>query len=221
LRLRHVLFLLMSAHSCWQCGQPDAGSLFCRFCSKLLAPNTDYFQFFDLPRHLDIDTAELQRRFYALSRLLHPDSYTRAGERERRYSLEATAILNDSYRTLRDPVLRAEYMLKENGLELGEQRGRDVPPELLEEVFEMNLALDELRQGDQEARASLGSSREHFQELQDAIDGELAGLFRRHDAEQTHAARRAVLEEIRARLNRRRYVRNLLLEVDKELAASG
>ena len=61
-----------------------------------------------------------------------------------------SSALNDAYRTLKDPVRRAEYILSTEGFDIGEQRSKDVPPELLEEVFELNESLDELR----EARAS-------------------------------------------------------------------
>ena len=62
---------------------------------------------------------------------------------EREYALEVTAILNDAYRTLRDPIARALYLLKLEGFDIGEQSTKDVPPELLEEVFELNMALEE------------------------------------------------------------------------------
>ena len=63
--------------------------------------------------------------------------------------MENTAIINDGYRTLRDPVKRAEYLLTEEGFPIGEQRSKDVPPELLEEVFELNMALEEMRGGEE------------------------------------------------------------------------
>ena len=107
----------------------------------------DYFEVFGLPRSLSLDGASLQKRFYELSRRYHPDGFARASALERQKAEEASAELNDAYRTLRDPVRRAEYLLKLNGFEIGEQRGSDVPPELLEEAFELNMALEELREG--------------------------------------------------------------------------
>ena len=53
------------------------------------------------------------------------------------------AILNDGYRVLRDPIKRAEYLLAQEGFDIGEQRSKNVPPELLEEVFELNMLLEE------------------------------------------------------------------------------
>lgn len=211
------------SHPCWRCGKEnepkaDSPSLFCTYCNSLQAPRPDYFRFFGLPKRLRVDGEDLRTRFYSLSRLLHPDRYTRSTERERIYSLEATAILNDGYRTLRDPVARAEYVLKEAGFDIGEQRTRDVPPELLEEVFELNMTLDELRSGDEDVLPQLRTSRKHFAELLEEIDLSLGQHFESYDVA-PQDGRQAVLAAIRLVLNRRRYVKNLISEVDKELGS--
>ncbi len=205
-------------HDCWHCGAKDAASLFCRYCNTIQAPTPDYYEFFDLPRRLGLDSEDLKNRFYTLSRLLHPDRYTRRSEQEKRFSLEASSILNDAYRVLKDPIQRAEYVLRQEGFPVGDQRNRDVPPELLEEVFELNMALDELRGGDLEALPQLDAMRRRFVGMLGEIDRELEAMFARHDAA-PEEARRQILAEIRAALNRRRYISNLVQEVDKQLAA--
>ncbi|MBI4892138.1 MAG: Fe-S protein assembly co-chaperone HscB [Acidobacteria bacterium] len=206
-------------HNCWQCGSADAGSLFCRYCNSLQAPTPDYYHFFGLPRTLSLDATLLQDRFYSMSRLLHPDRYTRRSDQEKRYSLEASSILNDAYRILRDPIRRAEYVLKEAGYEIGEQRSKDVPPELLEEVFELNMALDELRLGDTDVLPQLDEMRHKFLAMLSEIDGQLEQLFRRHDTVPTDEDRSRVLEQIRSLLHRRRYIQNLVAEVDRQLTS--
>src|SRR5665213_3049845 len=103
----------------------------------------NYFEFFDLPHRLEIDLKDLEKRFYALSRRHHPDLHARKSAPERAEAEEATAILNDAYRTLRDPIQRAGYLLRLEGFDVGEQTTKDVPPELLEEVFELNMALED------------------------------------------------------------------------------
>lgn len=205
-------------HDCWHCGAKDAASLFCRYCNTIQAPTPDYYEFFDLPRRLGLDSEDLKNRFYTLSRLLHPDRYTRRSEQEKRFSLEASSILNDAYRVLKDPIQRAEYVLRQEGFPVGDQRNKDVPPELLEEVFELNMALDELRGGDLEVLPQLDAMRRRFVGMLGEIDRELEAMFARHDAA-PEEARRQILAEIRAALNRRRYISNLVQEVDKQLAA--
>jgi molecular chaperone HscB len=206
----------MDSHpTCWQCGQP-ASELFCPACGALQKPPAGYYRFFGLEERLTLDLAGLQKRFYELSRKLHPDRFGRRPEREQGYSVEATSTLNDGYRTLRDPVKRAEYVLKQHGFDIGEQRSRDVPPELLEEVFELNMALEELRGGDDSIRPQLEAAREHFGRLLHDVDRELEKEFGRYD--QTRETE--VLSAIRGVLNRRRYIQNLVNEVEKELAGS-
>ncbi len=211
-------------HQCWNCGehspsQKAARSLFCQFCNSLQAPSPDYYRFFGLPKTLAIDSDNLQRTFYQMSRLLHPDRYGRRPERERNYSLEATAILNDGYRTLRDPVRRAEYILNENGFHVGEQRSNEVPPELLEEVFELNMMLDELKSGDESVVGQLDEARQRFLAMLSEIDGELDTAFRDHDNAPESEARLKVLKTIRGILHRRRYIQNLVGEVDRQLSS--
>ena len=184
----------------------------------MTAPSRSFFDFFGLDRSLVIDQDHLQKRFYELSRQWHPDRFTRKSAGEQAQALQATAILNDGYRTLKDPVKRAEYLLTEEGFPIGEQRSKDVPPELLEEVFELNMMLEESRGGDDSARLQLDAARQNFLKMRTEIDRQTEVLFSRYDASepQSETAKQA-LQEVRAALNRRRYVENLIRDVDKAL----
>jgi molecular chaperone HscB len=160
----------------------------------------EYYAALGLDPKLALDADGLRKRFYERSRETHPDLIGSAAE-------DKMALLNDAFRTLRDPVKRAEYFLSERGIQLS----KDVPPELLEEVFDLNMALEEMRGGDESARPQLDSARERFAAMQSEIDSGLTVLFARQDATGDG------LDEIAARLNRRRYISNLLRDVDKEL----
>ena len=201
---------------CWSCGQPGVCELVCPACNTLQKPPAEYFEFFGLPETLSLDTGDLQKRFYDLSRQLHPDRYTLKTVEERACSLEATSILNDAYRTLRDPIKRAEYVLNRHGFKNAEQRGNDVPPELLEEVFELNEALEEIRHGDESVRPQLEEADRNFRELLAAAGAELEREFQNYDTERSES----VLKRIRGILNRRKYIQNLVSEVEKELLAA-
>ena len=199
-----------SLSPCWQCGQA-VGGLFCPACGALQKPPAGFYSFFGIDEKLSLDLADLQTRFYERSRKLHPDRYGRKPAQEQQYSVEATSILNDGYRTLRDPVKRAEYVLKQHGFDIGEQRSKDVPQDLLEEVFELNMALEELRGGDDSVRPQLDEARSHFSELLTDVDSTLHQQFDQYDSSREDA----VLQAIRGTLNRRRYIENLVHEVDK------
>jgi molecular chaperone HscB len=158
-----------------------------------------YYEAFGLEPALSLDAEDLKKRFYERSRQWHPDRFSRASAAEQAKALEMTSTLNDAFRTLRDAIARAEYYLKEKGIELS----KEAPPELLEEVFELNMALEELRDGDESTKPQLVEARSRFIAMRDAIDQSLAAT--------------SDLEEVRALLNRRRYIRNLIKEVENVL----
>lgn len=137
----------------------------------------------------------------------------RRPEAERQQALENSSALNDAYRTLKDPIKRAQYVLSQEGFEIGEQRSKDVPPELLEEVFELNMALEEIRGGDESARPQLEQAEKKFAAMLSEADHQLQALFEKYDT----TPNREILGEIRGLLNRRKYILNLVNEVQKAL----
>src|SRR5271154_3215192 len=147
--------------------------------SKTNAPAQDYFAIFSLPRKLWIEMNALEQKFLQLSWKLHPDNFVNASEAERESSLRRTSELNDAYRTLKEPVARVEYLLGIEGARKEGEQKQQVPAELLEEVFELNESLDELREaksdgGDLERlRARLESAQKNFQQKLEAVDTEL------------------------------------------------
>lgn len=191
--------------TCWNCGAADPAR-FCATCNALQPPVRDYFAFFEIPTRLALDPKELQQRFYALSRKLHPDLFARKSAREGEYALDATAVLNDAYRTLRDPIARAQYVLKAEGFDVAEQGTKDVPPELLEEVFDLNIALEEAATGDTEAMHQIAGLRTSFEATLAETDGAIALVSASWD--DSHAPDQ--LTELRALLNRRKYITNLI-----------
>jgi molecular chaperone HscB len=168
----------------------------------------NFFEAFNLPRKLSIDPADLEKRFHTLSRQNHPDLRRTAADRA--VAEETMAVLNDAYRVLRYPVTRAEYLLKLEGFDIGEQTSKDVPPELLEEVFELNMALEELQAGDADAAAQVESARHRFEGMRDEIDVEMKQKFTEWDS----TAARDTLGALRGLLNRRKYITNLITKTN-------
>jgi molecular chaperone HscB len=217
--------------ACWSCsiGHNDS-TLFCPHCSKIQPPpGGDFFQVFGLERRFSVDLPTLEHEFHRLSRKVHPDRFARAGENERQWSLADTALLNDAYRTLKDPLHRTEYLLKLEGAEIGEEEsGKDrkdpsrVPADLLEEVFELNMQLEEMRRSrksgeqDQQLQASLEQAKRKFDVLLNDVDRELRMQWQLWD-ESGAAARKTTQKTMVALLDRRRYLSNLVRDVNEEL----
>jgi molecular chaperone HscB len=213
---------------CWNCHERTLGTHFCPSCGKLLQlPRaSDYFALFEMPRKLWIEMSALEQKFLQLSWKLHPDNFVNASEQERELSLKRSSELNDAYRTLRDPIARVEYLLAIEGERKEGEKKQQAPPELLEEVFELNESLDELREAKALGedltglKARLESAEKNFQEKLRAVDGELQAAAQEWDKalQGDHAMRKKVMARLNELLNRRSYIRNLVTNVTKELA---
>lgn len=226
--------------SCWSCGTMRAVH-FCGACGKVQpAVPVNYFTFFGFPPKLNLDTAALEKEFYALSRRLHPDVFAQAGTQERAWSLEQSSMLNDAYRTLKDPIKRTEYLLRLEGVELeeqsmqatekaratGELKKQVVPPDLLEEVFELNMHLEELRmqkkmgEDDPALLEEIGKAKLSLEAKNDALLNELKGEWKKWDEAVDSGLeedRRKIRDRMVDVLNRRNYVRNLVRDVNEAL----
>ena len=187
----------------------------------------DHFSLFSLPRKLWIEMSALEKKFLELSWKQHPDKFVNASAADQELSLRGSSELNDAYRVLRDPVARVEYLLELEGMRKEGEHKQQAPPELLEEVFELNESLDELR----EAKASgsdLGSlkhrletAEKNFQEKLSEVDAQLQETAQQWDAAIDANAgdtdRKGIMVRLNELLNRRSYIRNLVANVQKEL----
>lgn len=200
----------------------------------------NYFAFFDLPVKLGIDVATLEKQFYAMSRRLHPDRFASRPAAEQEAALAESSLLNDAYRTLKDPIPRTQYLLKLEGVELEEQskaatdaarasgveKKQVVPPELLEEVFELNMQLQEMRAATQmgeeepELRRDLMTAKDSFDAKMVETQTELERLWAVWDAgvdAGDDAAKARARDAMVALLNKRSYLRNLVRDVNEAL----
>ena len=214
---------------CWNCHERTIGTHFCPGCGKLLQlpQGSDYFAMFELPRKLWLDMGVLEQKFLQLSWKLHPDNFVSATEQEREISLKRSSELNDAYRTLRDPIARVEYLLAIEGMRKNGESRQQAPPELLEEVFELNESLDELREAKAEGsetaslRQRLETAEKNFLGKLGEVDTELQSAACEWDqiidSAGDDAARKKAMCKLNELLNRRSYIRNLVVNVQKEL----
>jgi molecular chaperone HscB len=238
--------LPQETNSCWSCGSMRAAH-FCASCGKVQPPApVDYFTFFGLGRKLNVDVAALEKDFYELSRKLHPDLNARSGSQEQQWSLEQSSLLNDAYRTLRDPIKRTQYLLKLEGVELEEQsksateqarasgglKKQIVPPDLLEEVFELNMQLEELKMNkqmeddDPALTAEITKHKVALESKYEALLQELQSYWKdwdelidRHPGPES-SERKQIIAKIVDVLNRRNYIRNLVRDVNAAIPES-
>lgn len=219
--------LQMARSMCWHCQSEITGEYHCGQCVKVqpLSKELDYFTCLDLPRQLGIDTAALEAKYHDLSRVFHPDFFQDKSETEKQISLGNSALLNTAYGTLKDPIQRAEYLLK---LEAGSAKDiRNSPPaDLFEEILELQEDLEAFRAASSahdekdtaQHRTKLLADREQLEQRQQAMDTKLAGLFTKWDTIQNRAPqpnalrpqKDDVLKEMRELLSNRTYLCSIL-----------
>jgi molecular chaperone HscB len=189
---------------------------------------TDYFSVFGLPRKLWVEMSALEQKFLQLSWKLHPDNFVNASEEEQELSLKRSSELNDAYRTLKDPVARVEYLLEMEGERKEGEKKQQAPPELLEEVFELNESLDELIEAKSAGmeldrmKARLQAAQANFGEKLAEVDRDMQATAQDCDAAvdagADDATRKKIMARLNEHLNRRSYIRNLVVSVAKEFA---
>lgn len=143
---------------CWSCEKNAGAGLTCASCGAIQPPDpkADHFAVFGVERRFALDVTDLERRYKEMTKVLHPDRFARADERARRASLKRSIQLNEAWRTLKDPVRRAEYLLSLSGVVVGGEEGTTkrvdgakvrlpVAPALLMEVMELREGLAEAR----------------------------------------------------------------------------
>jgi molecular chaperone HscB len=137
---------------CWSCEREAGGGPTCPACGALLPPveGADFFAVLGLPATYALDVEAAEAAYKQLSRQVHPDRFATADPRARRASLARTVQLNDAWRTLRDPVRRATYMLARAGVDIGDENkagdgGSKLKPSpaFLMEMLELNEELTE------------------------------------------------------------------------------
>lgn len=200
---------------CWRCQADAEAVLVCPACAAIqpVPPAADLFSILGFPRQLAVDSAELERRYHAASRAVHPDRHQGASPRERDLALAASAAVNRAYRTLRDPVARGRYWLELAGVGMGTDT-QQVPAALAAEVFETQETLEELRNTPE------GPSREPIcsavSEQRDALARRLGALGDGLVA--AYAGGEAPSPgELQRRLSEIAYLRTLLRDVERAL----
>ena len=217
--------LQMARSMCWHCQSEVSGEYFCERCVKVqpVSKEADYFTCLGFPRRLTIDQQKLEEKFYELSRAFHPDFYQNKSDTEQAISLSNAATLNTAYRTLRDPIQRAEYLI---AIEAGAMKEiRTSPPaDLFEEILELQDILEEYRTSDQSSergrklRAQLQTAQQTLERRKHEMEAQLEGLFVDWDAlqdrgEATSASRTErdrLLKHMREILSNRTYVSSIV-----------
>jgi molecular chaperone HscB len=151
----------------------------------------NYFELFDLPLGFAVDAKRLAERYLALQAVSHPDRFAVAADHEKRVSLQASTQVNEAYRTFKDPLARAQYLLEIHAGDLGADGDASKDSSFLMEQMELRETLAEAQNGPN-PRASAARVLTQLAERSAALDKELEGLFADPSADNLTAARDVV-----------------------------
>ncbi|XP_058204410.1 iron-sulfur cluster co-chaperone protein HscB homolog [Rhododendron vialii] len=192
-------------NQCWSCASLAAQTvpfLVCEICRCVqpVDPFVDYFQIFGLEKQYVIEEENLEGRYKNWQKKLHPDLVHSKSEKEKECAAEQSARVIDAYRTLGDPLSRAIYILKLEGVDVDEEETIS-EPELLAEILEIREAVEEA--GDTQALSQIQIQiKEKFQHSSESF----ATAFQSRK-----------FEEARASIRRMTYYKRVNEEIVKKL----
>jgi molecular chaperone HscB len=212
-----VVDRVLPSRPCAHCGAPLE---ILPICSKCHLPQPvvaeggqaeDFFSTLGVPRNFKQDLSQLERRFYQLSRLLHPDRYTTAGEKAKALSLERMSQVNQAYQTLKNPNDLRDYLLELEGIKgpknaRAESSTHSIPLEITETWFEIQELL--LEAPDQ-ARQKLVDFEAQLQELTTEKENELRVLEQSYDSQTAKAEKRETLNRILNEVEKLNYLKSI------------
>jgi molecular chaperone HscB len=152
----------------------------------------NHFDLLGLPLAYAVDPARLESGYLALQSQVHPDRFAAATEAERRVAMQWAARANEAYRTLRDPVDRARYILSLKGFDTGEESNTSMPPDFLMQQMEWREAVAEATGARDVARLEQVRS-----ELREERAGMLRMLERAIDADSNYDAGCSLVRKLR------------------------
>jgi molecular chaperone HscB len=104
----------------------------------------NFFELFDLPVSFEIDIPDLTERYRRLQNTVHPDRFANASDAQRRLALQQSARINEAFQTLKDPLLRARYLLELNGVDMRNDTDTAMDPGFLMQQMELREQLGDV-----------------------------------------------------------------------------
>lgn len=121
----------------------------------------DPFKILSLERSYSLDLKKLEKHYFEAQKKCHPDQFSQGNEQEKADALQQSTTVNQAYQLLKNPLERAEYLLKEAGIDTVA-----TDPSFLEKVMLWN---ERLEKGEDVTRELLQEEKKGLQELEKAF----------------------------------------------------
>jgi len=105
----------------------------------------NFFELFEVPVSYELNLEDVQLKYTVLQQAVHPDKFANASDQEKRLSMQQTSHVNDAFQTLKDPVLRAVYLLKLKGVDVNLENETTMDMEFLMQQMEMREVLADIK----------------------------------------------------------------------------
>lgn len=141
----------------------------------------NYFELFEIPIQLQVDSQALRSTFMQLSRRYHPDFFTNETPEAQEEALEKSALVNKAWKIFQHPDETIAYVLQLKGLIVDNEKYQ-LDPDFLMEMMEINEAISEQ---DEEQQSTL---RARLQALEEQIYAPVSDIIAQYQDGQTSEA---------------------------------
>lgn len=147
--------------------------------------SSNFFELFELPVSYEVDLNQVQKKYMDLQKLVHPDNFANASDAEKRLSMQQTSWINEAQTTLKDPVLRASYLLKLKGTDINLENETTMDAAFLMQQLEMRERLEHIKK-EEDPLAALDTMAK---KLKVATQDMMAAFSEAYEAERIDDAR--------------------------------
>jgi len=123
------------------------------------------FALFELPLQFALDRAQLDERWKALQREVHPDRFAAEGAAAQRVAMQWSVRINEAYQRLKDPLKRAAYLCELRGVPVQAESNTAMPPAFLMQQMEWRETLEDTQDvGAQDLADEVAGERRRVQQ---------------------------------------------------------
>uniref|UniRef100_A0A0K0FFU9 J domain-containing protein n=1 Tax=Strongyloides venezuelensis TaxID=75913 RepID=A0A0K0FFU9_STRVS len=172
---RYSRILFFRNKNCWKCNLDTDDLTFCKNCNIIQKPEENLcpFRRLEIKKSFNIPENELKTNLRQLQSKVHPDKFGSKSEEEKIFSDKHSALLNDAFKTIQDPILRAEYLLADSATKEDDMTTNN---ELLMEMMRLNEEISEI-----EDDKMLHNKKDLIEKERNSIIDELEKAFEKNN----------------------------------------
>ncbi len=127
------------------------------------------FDIFKIPKQFALDEDQLEKKYFEIQKLIHPDKFANASANEKRVAEQWSTLVNDAYAALKDPVKRAKLLCEAGGIVMNENSSSGIDEDFL---------IDQLSRSEAIGVAKEAGDTEELEKLKIAVSQDADELIR-------------------------------------------